>query len=117
MKDTAGHAVGTVSAELTTKLQDFVTAAAVSDMYEVEAAKIAEQRSRDPGGQGFAAKMISRAHATIVEELKATLTKINATATPPGARRPPQGMIDEFWCGRQGRRFRQPLHGTAGRCP
>jgi putative membrane protein len=96
VKDTAGYAVGTVSAEMTTKLQDFVTAAAVSDMYEVEAAKIAEQRSRDPQVKAFARKMIS-AHTQTTDELKATLTKISATATPPSAlddRR--QGMIDEL---------------------
>jgi putative membrane protein len=96
VKDTAGHAVGTVSAEMTTKLQDFVTAAAVSDMYEVEAAKIAEQRSHDAQVRAFAHKMIG-AHTQTTDELKATLTKINATATPPGAlddRR--QGMIDEL---------------------
>jgi len=32
VKDTAGHAVGVVSAEVTTSLQGFVTAAATSDM-------------------------------------------------------------------------------------
>ena len=96
VKDTAGHAVGTVSAELTTKLQDFVTAAATSDMYEVVAAKIALQRSHDSKVKAFARRMGS-AHTETTDELKATLTKINSTVTPPSAlddRR--QGMIDEL---------------------
>ena len=96
VKDTAGHAVGVVSAEVTTSLQGFVTAAATSDMYEVQAAKIALQRSQDPQVKSFASKMVS-AHTQTTEQLKATLTKINATATPPSAlddRR--QAMIDEL---------------------
>jgi putative membrane protein len=96
VKDAAGHAVGTVSAEVTTSLQSFVTAAATSDMYEVEAAKIALQRSRDSQVKAFARRMES-AHAATTDELKATLTRINSTVTPPSVlddRR--QGMIDEL---------------------
>jgi putative membrane protein len=88
--------VGTVSAYMTTSLQGFVEAAAVSDMYEVEAGKIALQRSSDAGIKAFAQKMVD-AHTQTTAELKATLTKINATVTPPSTldnRR--QGMIDEL---------------------
>jgi putative membrane protein len=96
VKDTAGHAVGVVSAEITTSLQGFVNAAATNDMYEVEAAKIALQRSHDAQVKAFARKMES-AHTETTDQLKATLVKINSTVTPPTAlddRR--QGMIDEL---------------------
>lgn len=96
VKDTAGHVVGLVTAEMTTSLQGFVTEAATSDMYEVEAGKIALQRSSDADVKAFAQKMIT-AHTGTTNTLKATLTKINSTVTPPSAldnRR--QGMIDEL---------------------
>ena len=96
VKDTVGHGVGLVTAEMTTSLQGFVNAAAVSDMYEVEAGKIALQRSNDAGVKAFAQKMVD-AHTTTTNELKATLVKINATVTAPATlddRR--QGMIDEL---------------------
>lgn len=96
VKDTTGHAVGTISAEMTTSLNGFVDAAAVSDMYEVEAGKIALQRSKDAGIKEFAQKMIT-AHTGTTEQLKATLTKVNATVTPPSTLdNRHQGMIDEL---------------------
>jgi len=96
VKDTAGHVVGTISAEMTTSLKGFVDAAAVSDMYEVEAGKIALQRSSDAGVKGFAQKMIT-AHTGTTDTLKATLTKINSTVTPPSTLdNRHQGMIDEL---------------------
>ena len=96
VKDTAGHVVGTISAEMTTSLKGFVDAAAVSDMYEVEAGKIALQRSSDAGVKGFAQKMIT-AHTGTSDTLKATLTKINSTFTPPSTLdNRHQGMIDEL---------------------
>lgn len=96
VKDATGHVVGTVSAEMTTSLQGFVNEAAVSDMFEVEAGKIALDRSSDAGIKAFAQKMIA-AHTATTGQLKATLTKINSSVTPPATldnRR--QGMIDEL---------------------
>ncbi|HWA88541.1 MAG TPA: DUF4142 domain-containing protein [Rhizomicrobium sp.] len=96
VKDTAGHVVGQVSASMTTSLQGFVNAAAVSDMYEVEAGKIALQRSSDAGVKAFAQKMVD-AHTTTTNELKAILTKIHATVTTPATLDDRhQGMIDEL---------------------
>lgn len=96
VKDTAGHAVGTISAEMTTSLKGFVDAAAVSDMYEVEAGKIALQRSQDAGVKAFAQKMVA-AHTGTTTELKSTLTRINASVTPPSTLdNRHQGMIDEL---------------------
>jgi putative membrane protein len=96
VKDTAGHAVGTISAEMTTTLQGFVPAAAVSDMYEVEAAKIAQQRSQNPEIIAFAKKM-EKAHTKTTAKLKTILSTMNSPVAPPAHlddRR--QGMIDEL---------------------
>lgn len=96
VKDTAGHAVGVVGAETTTKLQDFVDAAATSDMYEVEAGKIATQRARNAKVREFGEHMI-KAHTATTDKLKSTLASINSNVTPPAHlddRR--QGMIDEL---------------------
>jgi putative membrane protein len=96
VKDAAGHAVGTVEAVVITKLPDFVNAAAISDMFEVEAGKIALQRSHNAQVTGFARKMVD-AHTETTKELKATLTRINSTVTPPSALDDRhQGMIDEL---------------------
>jgi putative membrane protein len=96
VKDVAGHLVGTVSAEMTTKLPDFVAAAAVSDMYEVEAGKIAQQRARDAGVRSFAAKMVT-AHTESTDKLKSLLDAANISVAAPAVlddRR--QSMIDEL---------------------
>jgi putative membrane protein len=49
IKDTAGGAIGLISAEMTSTTKGFVTAAATSDMYEVEAGKIAQERGQSAG--------------------------------------------------------------------
>jgi len=96
VKDATGHAVGAVSAELTTSQQGFVDAAAISDMYEVEAGKIALARSKDSAVKAFAQKMIT-AHTGTTEKLKATLASIKSSVTPPSALdNRHQGMIDEL---------------------
>lgn len=96
VKDAARHAAGVISAEMTTTLQGFVQAAAISDMYEVEAGKIAIQRSQSPKVRAFAEKMV-RAHTETTEKLKSLLASSNSNVAPPDKlddRR--QGMIDEL---------------------
>jgi putative membrane protein len=96
VKDTAGHVVGDVSAESTTTLKGFVPAAAISDMYEVEAGKIAEDRAQNREVKAFAAKMV-KAHTQTTNELKSILASNGAPVAPPATldnRR--QGMIDEL---------------------
>src|ERR1700742_4047936 len=58
VKDTTAGAVGTVSAEMTHSTKGFATAAAVSDMYEVTAGKIAIERSDRDDIKAFARKMV-----------------------------------------------------------
>lgn len=96
-QDATAAAVGTVSAAMPTDAQGFVTAMATSDMYEIQAAKIAESRSTSPKVKAFAAKMIHD-HSATTAELKAILAKGSATnVTPPtdlDQRR--QGLIDNL---------------------
>ena len=96
VKDEAGYAVGVVSAEMTTTLQGFVAAAATSDMYEVEAGKIAEARAQDPQIKAFAEKMV-KAHTESTDKLKSLLVAMKSNIAPPAQlddRR--ESMIDEL---------------------
>ena len=78
---TAG-AVGAVSAATTTTAGGFVTAAATSDMYEIQAAKLAEQNATNPAVKKFAARMI-KDHTASSDKLKALLAKGGINATLP----------------------------------
>jgi putative membrane protein len=95
-KDTVGHGVGVVSAEMTSTTKGFVNAAAVSDMYEVEAGKIAQERGQTAAVKSFGAKMVA-AHTETTDKLKAALASTHPDITPPAHlddRR--EGMIDEL---------------------
>ncbi|MBV9549066.1 MAG: DUF4142 domain-containing protein [Alphaproteobacteria bacterium] len=69
-KDKLGHAVGVISAEMTTTTKGFAGAAAATDLYEVEAAKVALERSKAPKVRQLAQAMIA-AHTKTTTELKA----------------------------------------------
>ena len=81
-EDATAAGVGAVSAATTMTAGGFVTAAATSDMYEIQAAKIAEQKSANPDIKKFAAKMIHD-HTASTAKLKAILASGKVTATPP----------------------------------
>jgi putative membrane protein len=96
VKDATSHAVGTMSAETTSSLQGFVTGAAISDMYEVEAGKIAQTRATNPGVKAFAAKMV-QAHTETTAKLKSILGEMKHQPAAPARlddRR--QGLIDDL---------------------
>jgi putative membrane protein len=96
VKDTASHVEGTITAEMTTTLKGFATAAAESDMYEIEAAKIAEHRSGNPDIRAFAEKMI-KAHTETSDKLKMLLKADNSGVMPPATLDDRhQGLIDEL---------------------
>lgn len=81
-QDTAGAAVGSMSAA-TMGSHDtgaFVSNAAQSDMYEIQAAKVAEQKSKNPDVKKFAAQMI-KDHTKSSTEMKPLISK--AGQTPP----------------------------------
>ena len=96
VKDTVGHGIGVVSAEMTTTTKGFAEAAAVGDMYEVEAGKIAQQRGQSADVKDFGAKMVT-AHTETASKLKAALASTHPDIVLPAHlddRR--QAMIDEL---------------------
>jgi putative membrane protein len=96
VKDTTAEAVGVISAEMTTTTKGFVTAAAISDMYEVEAGQIAEKRGQSDAVRDFGKHMVE-AHTQTTDQLKTVLAGNNVDVTPPmhlDDRR--QGMIDDL---------------------
>jgi putative membrane protein len=96
VEDATSHAVGTMSAATTSSLQGFVTGAAISDMYEVEAGKIAEQRSSNPDVKAFAQKMV-QAHTATTAQLKSILASMkNQPAAPAHLDDRRQGLIDNL---------------------
>lgn len=62
----------------------FVEEAAVSDMYEVQAAKIALTKSKNADIQAFAQEMV-KAHTATTAKLKELLPASGAGVTPPAA--------------------------------
>lgn len=96
VKDSTAGLVGQVSAEMTSTTKGFVTAAAISDMYEVTAGKIAAQRAQSPDVREFAEKMV-KAHTETTDKLKSIIASNNINVTPPAhvdSRR--QGMLDDL---------------------
>jgi putative membrane protein len=98
VQDAASAPVGQTSAatlgSFTT--DGFVTSAAMSDMYEIEAAKIAAQRSKSADIKKFAA-MMQKDHTATTTELKGILSKASLGVTPPAdldERR--KGMLDNL---------------------
>ena len=67
---------------MTTTTKGFINAAAISDLYEVTAAKIALQRSASPQVKEFAQKMLD-AHTMTTEKLKGLIAAHDITVTPP----------------------------------
>ena len=57
-QDATAAAVGTVSAATTMTAGGFVTAAATSDMYEIQAATLAKEKSNHAAVKKFAARMV-----------------------------------------------------------
>ncbi|MHB8529617.1 MAG: DUF4142 domain-containing protein [Caulobacteraceae bacterium] len=85
-----------VPAAAVTTAQDFVTAAAVSDMYEVAAAKLAQQKSKSAEVKAFAARM-NRDHTASTDKLKKIIAAPGVGVSAPTTidqRR--QGMIDNL---------------------
>jgi len=96
VKDAASVAVGSVSAAMTSTLGGFTDEAANLDMYEVEAARLAEARSHKDDIKAFADRMIQD-HTATSDKLKSILTEIGSDVKPPAHlddRR--QGLIDDL---------------------
>ena len=81
-QDVTGAAVGSTSAAIMGSHDTgaFVSNAAQSDMYEIQAGKIAEQKAKDPDVKAFARQMVSE-HTKLSGEMKPLIQK--AGQTPP----------------------------------
>ena len=97
VQDAAAGAVGMASSVTTPSTADaYVPAAAMADMYEVEAGKIAEQRAKSPDVKAFG-KMMVADHTKSSADLKAAVKAAGLTLTPPAEldeRR--KGMLDNL---------------------
>lgn len=96
VEDSIAAMVGRVSAEMTGTTKGFVTAAAVSDMYEVAAGRLAATRARSPEVKAFAQQMVD-AHTKTTATLKSILATGKINVSPPTVldnRR--QGMLDNL---------------------
>ena len=96
VKDTTAGMVGRVSAHLTNTTEGFITAAATSDMYEVAAGKIAQERAQSPAVKDFARQMVE-AHTGTTSQLTSIIAKHGIKVTPPthvDNRR--QGLLDDL---------------------
>lgn len=91
---TAGSAYGQPAA--VPKLQEFVTAAAVSDLMEIETSKLAVMKADNPKSKQFAQKMIDD-HTETSKELKALVVggRVKA-AMPVSWDRSQQARLDEM---------------------
>jgi putative membrane protein len=67
-----------------TAAPDFVAKAAASDMFEIEAAKIAQKRSQNAEVKKFAGEMIT-AHTKSTADLKKAIADSGQAITPPAA--------------------------------
>jgi putative membrane protein len=83
VQDVTAGPVGLASAAMDgTKAVNYVPAAAMADMYEVEAGKIAADRSKDPKVKAFGQMMI-KDHTKTTADLKAALATAKLDITPP----------------------------------
>jgi putative membrane protein len=68
-QDVGAAAVGAVTAPLSTGTPDYVAAAVISDMYEIQSSQLAVQRSQSPAVKQFAQQMVSD-HTMTTNKLK-----------------------------------------------
>jgi putative membrane protein len=84
----------------------FVRAAAMSDLYEMEASRLAEQRSQDEQVKKFAQHML-RDHGKTTDELKGMLPRlpgVSAQQVPTGLDQQHQALVQQLQ-GAQGAEF------------
>ncbi len=82
VEDGASRAVGAASAPMVNDAPSFVTAAAMSDMYEIEAAKIAAEKSKSADVKSFAQMMI-KDHGATSAKLKSLIAEAKLDQKPP----------------------------------
>jgi putative membrane protein len=78
------------------KAPDFVAKAAASDMFEIEAAKVAQKRATNAEVKKFAGEMIT-AHTKSTADLKKAIADSGAAVTPPATLPSDlQGKLDDL---------------------
>lgn len=95
-QDATGAAVGAVAANTMGSMStdDFVTNAAISDMYEIEAGKIAEKKGQSADVKAFG-KMMVADHTKMSAEMKPLVAAAGKTL-PTGLDERRKGMIDNL---------------------
>jgi len=95
-QDAAGAAVGAVSASTVGQVSTdaFVTNAAISDMYEIQAGQIAQKKGQSAGVKDFG-KMMVTDHTAMTNQMKPLITAAGKTA-PTGLDERRKGMIDNL---------------------
>lgn len=87
----AGTAPGT-----TNTTQGFITSAAMSDLYEVTAGRLASTRSKSANVRDFGAQMVT-SHTQSTQQLQSVLAKAGIKATPPTTLdKPDQALMDQL---------------------
>lgn len=97
VQDVAAMPVGQASAVSNiTDASGYVQAAAMADMYEIEAAKIALTRAKDPKVKAFAQMMIDN-HTKSTADIKAAVQKAGLSIAPPaGLDERRKGLLDNL---------------------
>ena len=92
-QDATSAAVGAVSAtQIST--EDFVTSAAISDMYEIQAGQIAQKKGQSADVKAFGKTMVTD-HTALSKELKPLITAAGKTP-PAGLDERRKGLIDNL---------------------
>lgn len=95
-QDAVGAAVGATSAATVGQMSTdaFVTNAAISDMYEIQAGEIAQKKGQSADVKAFG-KMMVADHTAMSNEMKPLITAAGKTP-PPGLDERRKGMIDNL---------------------
>lgn len=95
-QDAAGAAVGAAAAATTGQMttEEFVTNAAISDMYEIQAGQIAQKKGQSAGVKDFG-KMMVADHTALTNEMKPLVAAAGQTP-PAGLDERRKGMIDNL---------------------
>ncbi|NWG47403.1 MAG: DUF4142 domain-containing protein [Alphaproteobacteria bacterium] len=82
--DMAGGMAGMASASGTSGVDSFVENAAIGNIYEISAARIALERAKDPHVREIAVHMIED-HTMAENQMKSTLRSVRGAQSPPNA--------------------------------
>jgi len=93
-QDATAAAVGAAASVAPVTTDGFVTNAAISDMYEIQAGQIAQKKGQSQGVKDFG-KMMVTDHTALTNEMKPLITAAGKTA-PTGLDDRRKGLIDNL---------------------